>query len=346
MLEIRKQETVKQLVHLYAFFVRRLHGRYKLSKVHTLCLKNRALSLKIGGKVDYKYFTKNLKDFYQFIQVNQFDEKLLTLGIQLNFDQERGVSIPVEYKKGGYQHIYWKELEKKATYNEMGRLTGYSFFYRGALCFKTTATYTLSEDFVLNYKGISLYNPKKTKHLLVLDRRDPGEWENQNIVELWTYLGTPLDPTPGYFLVLRDSTGEIYCLAIEKGVIVGMDSNLLHHQSLKGVKQFDLRVTAVNFREILEEINQQRVNGRVTYDYLLFLFFKKGRISDLFLAYTFGEKLRAIVDLPKKIVRFFKMRGQRLSLNFGTLLLNPYKSYLFDVHEIQKKLVRIFSNDS
>ncbi len=185
-------------------------------------LKFKLLSAKCGGLVPWTVFRDNA-DFRKFIEVNFLQNMLTASHMQLIMDENGQPCIPignVSKEDGRVEvvadqpatlNIAWNRLEKTET------PTGYNFSVDGVTLFKTSADYELDYyAYSFNHLGVIPYYVKDAQ-VLNFDQRDPREWQNKYVLELWTAMvdksGFQIQPCVGdhSYLILRDGqNGKIY----------------------------------------------------------------------------------------------------------------------------------------
>ncbi len=176
-------------------------------------LLSKALSLKLGGKVNYQHLASSrFADFNHFILRNHLHHKAHALCLQFEQDED-GPFIPV-YLEGKTVQAPWSAL----TIIPKRKGSGFSYYYLRALIFETDQNFILSREFSLTSKGIQRHNYLSSDPVIPIDFQDPREWGCQNVLEVKVALKDKSGraPTLGKgdhaFIVLKSSEGAIYSL--------------------------------------------------------------------------------------------------------------------------------------
>jgi hypothetical protein len=201
-------------------------------------LKAKISAAKCGGRVSYEIFkNKALADFKKFLEANFIPNKLMTLRMQLRADPRDGHPLlPIANMnrdsegrlfqppgEDATRYVRWDALEKQEVRDNAGKLTGYRFRHDGVTVFETNDKLEMNigyqdveRGYSFNHRGILPYCVKATQ-ALPYDQRNPAEWGNKYIVEVWTALadkkGEKIQLALGdhTFLKIRNGkTGEIY----------------------------------------------------------------------------------------------------------------------------------------
>ncbi len=210
-----------------------------LNKEDRAELKAKISSAKCGGHVSFNVFlNKALAGFREFLEANFIPNKLMTLRMQLRADRDGHPLIPIantnrDADRGRLyfppdeeptRYVRWDALEKQEVYDKKdGKLTGYRFRHGNATVFETNDKLEMNigyqdseRGYSFNHRGILPYCVKESQ-VLPYDQRDPAEWGNKYIVEVWTALadkkGEKIQLALGdhTFLKIRNGeTGEIY----------------------------------------------------------------------------------------------------------------------------------------
>ncbi|MCK4934191.1 MAG: hypothetical protein KAR79_01255 [Simkaniaceae bacterium] len=166
-------------------------------------LKAKAFTAKLGGKLAPETFAQ--PGFMQFITANHFHHGCQAVGLQIT-------GIPLVLENGDVIEIPWNELNIEVDPETEMK----TFFLRDRrVAFKTDKDFMLLDDYTLNYQGINHYNAFTSSHLLPLDVRDPAEWNNKCLLEVWTAVTQDPNDVGGCtgqhaFFVLKTSQGEIF----------------------------------------------------------------------------------------------------------------------------------------
>jgi hypothetical protein len=218
-------ETLQKAVELCSSLLKRMPKETEERELRTL--KDRVLSLKCGGMIPLKFFADkaNSGAFRQFIEANFLQNKLVSLHQKLHYFEGRGPGIPItpsnfQNRERPETILPWSYLEehREEVIDGDGRVTGYRYFEEEShtLLFETDANGALTSDYSFNYAGI-IRCGVKSPDFVAYDRRNPKEWGNQFIVEVWTGLSESNGQAAKNFLgdhsclVLRDGRdGKIY----------------------------------------------------------------------------------------------------------------------------------------
>lgn len=189
-------------------------SKEKSSEVHLVKkLLSKVLSLKLGGRVGYKYFnSSSCPDFNRFILKNHIHHKAQALSLQLEEDGESPF-IPL-FLNGKTLQAPWDALCKVPS----RRGDGYRFYYLGHLAFETDRSYQLSRKYSFTGGGVQRHDYLSSDPIIPLDRQNPAEWNYEYQLEVQIVLKdkTGSGPTLGKgdhaFLVLKNPTGEVYSI--------------------------------------------------------------------------------------------------------------------------------------
>jgi hypothetical protein len=159
-------------------------------------LKAKVTAAKCGGIISPDIFEQTAyKDFKQFVESNHIDNKLLALQMQIypgRFDSAPIIPIAVGDLQGlGSTELSWSDLRKEnVTNEETEEVVGYKFFHptQNEIVFETDINYQLTADYSFNYRGIIKYNSTRSPEIIPFNTRNPEEWGNKYILEVWTAL--------------------------------------------------------------------------------------------------------------------------------------------------------------
>jgi hypothetical protein len=212
-------------------------------------LRAKWLSLSLGGRIPFEIFLKSDLTVLKFIQANRLEKKFLPLGIQLSFDEEKGIAIPIEIEPYVYQEVYWSDLKEVPV-----KKVGYRYYFQGILVFQTDKAYKLSSTFSPLLKGIAYYDPINSATVAPVDRRDPSEWSRKNYVEIWIWSRKEA----GYTLLFKEEKGYIYSAGVVKGKISTPDLKYFEEPCLPNVQKYSIEVSYTDLRKMIEQISDDK----------------------------------------------------------------------------------------
>jgi hypothetical protein len=204
-------------------------------------------SVALGGRIPPEIFLNKDLKVLKFIESNQLEKKFLALGVQLSFDDEKGIAIPIEIEPYVYQEIYWSDLSEVVV-----KSGGYRFYFRGLLVFQTDGSYRFIETFSPLLKGVAYYDPINSATVAPVDRRDPSKWNRKNYLEIWTW-GSKKE---GYTILLKDEKGYIYSAGVVKGKISTPDPNFFEEK--EHVEKFVMEISHEQLRELVQQISDDK----------------------------------------------------------------------------------------
>jgi hypothetical protein len=304
---------IRALVHLLNDFIKskkKKYGGEGINVFHEAELK--MLALKLGGRVDYRSIETMDSDFYQFLIINQLDEKLFALGIQLS-DLN---SFPFEVDANDFRSLRWKDLKKIALEDESGRMFGYRFFYEDRLVMETNVNLLLTDDFTLTYKGLMYYHPSRALHIAALDKRE-SRVNQKNKIEI-----VSLSKKGKFFLVMKSEDGSVYCIGIKKGKIVAPID--LFYQTY--FCKYELEVSKLEFMKIFEYLERLKYYKTDVSEFFLFeMLQEKLYLKDLpQKKITSGKKILSYLLMPIGILKFLLARDSYPLFNLSDVILRPY----------------------
>jgi hypothetical protein len=217
-------------------------------KDQTGILQAKWISVALGGRIPPEIFLDKELKVLKFIKANQLEKKFLALGVQLSFDNEKGIAIPVEIEPYVYQEVYWSDL------SEFILKSGYRFYFKGLLVFQTDENYRLIETYSPLLKGVAYYDPVNSPTVASVDRRDPSEWDYKNYLEIWVWSGKE----KGYTILVKDEKGYIYSIGILKGKISTPDPRFFEESFFQNIEKYQIEITYRELKELIEQISKDK----------------------------------------------------------------------------------------
>ncbi len=306
---------IRALVSLLDKFIKNRKGKYNgLGSEVFEEADHKIFALRLGGKIDFREIPGMDRELYNFIKINELDQKLFALGIQLN----KLIALPFEIEANMYEEIEWNKLVRKELSDSIGRVYGYRFFYSDHLVMETNGDLLLTEQFSLLYRGISLYHPIKALHIAAIDKKEPSAWKHKNLLEVIT-----LNKRGSLLLMLRKEDGNLFCIGVSKGKLSSpVNGCFVEYKCL-----YQMAITKEEFAlifKILEDgkfykksFNEKDLLSVVQESLKLSPLPEKMLLSkNMFLAYLL---------LPYGIVKFFCARKKYPCFGWKDLFKTPYK---------------------
>lgn len=205
-------DMLRKIVDEHYVFVKHLTREKGIEESVILHLRAQTLALKIGGKVPVDWLKKGShRAFWLFIVRNYYHHDFFALRLQVPFDYEKGPSIPIYRKDLGvvwipFNRILIEKDEKKQKF---------VFSYSEEVLFESDFGYVLGEDYTCFYNGIQRYNIYYATNWIPYDKRDPKEWGEKYILEVWTSSLRHYKDKPSLFyrthayMILLDKKGYV-----------------------------------------------------------------------------------------------------------------------------------------
>jgi hypothetical protein len=176
-------------------------------------LMAKAVAAKLGGRIPFSIFLDPSFDgFSRFVKVNALEHKMQTLKMAMMLDEGGSPLIPIFSKEKKSYYIPWQTLCIVPI------LGGYSFRYFNLEVFRTHANFALTHDYILTFKGITEYHPHHSDEIIPFDKRDPSEWGESYMMEVWSLIKDSKEdrPTMGIgdhcHIILKDKEGFVYSM--------------------------------------------------------------------------------------------------------------------------------------
>jgi hypothetical protein len=275
--------------------------------------------------------TNDKFDFQRFIQASGFHEAMLILTKRMHSDDKNGLYLPV----------FVDGIEKWIPINLLSVQKKDEFIaisFNKTILFELNEDYTLSQDYLIAYRGIQKCNVYTSQELEVYDVKDPKEWGSKYILEVSVVSQRTQRPSMLYqnhaYLVLKDDRGNMRS--------VGQD-------------------ILVYFKEprYLQAFGYKRGDGLITSpDISVFASLHKMRISSVTVEVKKSEHDK-ILEIVKRDMRDLDRLASLLRSNCASYVarllrlgakieVDPFMSaiHIFIKHFIPKKLYRGFKKIS
>ncbi|MCF7852893.1 MAG: hypothetical protein K9M07_06605 [Simkaniaceae bacterium] len=243
----------------------------------------KTVSAKLGGKVPYfVLLNPTYASLTQFIEINALHHKFQTLKIQIEVDSDNTPLIAIDTENRGKLPIPWNAMTIIPISGKFGKTVGYTFYYFDELLFKTDHLYKLIDDYILTYKGITQCHPHENEELIAYDKRDPKEWGESYVVEIWTMLknSSGEKPTMGIgdhcHILLKDPKGYVYSMGKfgagkkfsakdyltlfgpKSGRFISPDFFSYYSQASRNLKRVQIKVSEEEFNRLYKMLSDDK----------------------------------------------------------------------------------------
>ncbi len=204
--------AIQQIIDEHYVFVKKVTRIKGLDEATIVKLRAQTLVLKLGGKIPVEWMiNENNRPFWLFIVRNYFHQDFFALRLQLPFDYGEGPSIPI-FRKG--LGLVWTPFSRIMIEKDSDG-KGFSFSYEGKPLFATNSSYQLGPNYCCFYNGIQKYNIYNDAKWLPHDKRNPKEWGQRYILEVWITRENVNNDRPSMFarthayMMLLDKDGYV-----------------------------------------------------------------------------------------------------------------------------------------
>ena len=210
-LKFEEFHEVRRIVDEHYIYVKKVTRKEGVGEKQTLFLRAQTLSIKLGGKVPVEWLLKEEnRAFWLFIIRNYLHHDLFALRLQVPFDYADGPFIPVKLDELG---LVWIPFNRMTIEHDL-KESKMRYEFEGKFLFDSNLSYVLGNEYSCFYDGIQRYNIYLNTSWIPHEKRNPEEWGNRNLLEVWTVSNKdPKKPSmftkTHAYIVLKDRQGYI-----------------------------------------------------------------------------------------------------------------------------------------
>jgi len=270
-----ERHLTRSLVDIAYSYIERI--KHSIASHHAQRLEAMALSGKLGGRVSpATLLSSSFQTYSTLLKVNHLQHKMQALD-----HQAEGATLFIS----GKGQVPWQRIAQLPLFDHLRRKVGYRFTYQGEEVFQTDLQLKLQQGYTYHHEGIVAYDPVRSCSILPYDKRDPQEWGNRHVLEIWTsidYKESPLFVRGDHaYLVLKDNCGNLFGAGRFVRFLQTPDPYLLFPKEHRTYRKTEIPLDKETFDFFLKQIQKDKlklngiINKCIQYVYSLALMLGK-----------------------------------------------------------------------